>query len=118
MSMLGGRPQAERVLSRRNHRQRNGGPTRLPMEYLEIQPLAQPRIVDLCLALPELRCQIALNIKMIQLQLDDIDVFREVAPHILCTYLQAGHFTSLALRLNQHLLPPYGAGYFWSKEPA
>ena len=111
MPMLGGGPQAKRILARRNHRQGDRLPNRLHVGDLEIQPLAQPGIVDFRLALPELRGQVALDIQMIQLQFDDIDVLRKVAPYILRTDLQTGHFMSLASRSNQHLFPPSSAAW-------
>jgi hypothetical protein len=61
----------EGIFTGRDHGQRNGVPITLSVEVLGFEPSAQPGIVDIRLVIPEAGVKPALNLKMIELQLDD-----------------------------------------------
>jgi hypothetical protein len=71
-----------------------------------LKPSAEARIVNLRLIVPETGRQLTLNLQMIQLQLDDSNVFREKAPDIVRTNVQSSNSASLALRLDYHTYLP------------
>jgi len=77
-------PDPEGVLSRRNHRQRNRGTIRPGMKILRLQPCTEPRIVDLRLVMPKVWLQPTLDLEMIQMQLDDCNMPREIPSDIGC----------------------------------
>jgi len=66
------------------------------------EPGAEPGIEDLRLAAPKIWTQTTLNAQMIELQLDDGNVFREIAPDIMNTDVQSGNAVGLALGFNHH----------------
>jgi hypothetical protein len=66
------------------------------------KPGAQPWVEDLRLALPEIRLQPALNLEMIQLQLDARNVFGEIAADIVHAHMKPCDSASLALCLDDH----------------
>ncbi len=74
----------ERILACGNHSQGNRMPVPARVHVLGFQPRTQARIVDLGLALPKIRSQSTLDRKVIQLQFNRRDIFREVPPHIVC----------------------------------
>jgi len=63
----------EGILSRGDQRQRYRCTTGTVMQVFRFKPIAQARIVDLWLTIPEPSRQAALNLEMIQLQLDFLD---------------------------------------------
>jgi hypothetical protein len=71
-----------------------------------LKPRAQPGIVNLRLALPEIGLQTALNLQMTQLQLDARYVLRKIAPDIIRAYVKSGNSASLALCLDHHTYLP------------
>jgi hypothetical protein len=71
-----------------------------------LKPGAQPWIVYIGLTVPEVWLQPALNLQMIQLQLDDGNVFGKKAPDIVRTNVQSGNSASLALRFDHHTYLP------------
>jgi hypothetical protein len=75
-----------------------------------LKPRAQPGIKNLRLALPEIGLQPALNLEMIQLQLDARNVFWEIAPDIVHAHMQSGDSASLALCLDDHTYLLFNAG--------
>jgi hypothetical protein len=74
------------------------------------QPCAEAGIEDLRLPLPEVWLKSALDLEMIQLQLNDGQMFGKIAPDIVCAYMQSGNSTSLALCLDDHTYLPINAG--------
>jgi hypothetical protein len=104
------RSQPERVLSFRDHRQRNGCSIQPSMYVPGLKPRAQPWIENLRLALPEIRLESAFNLEMIQLQLDARNVFGKVAPDIVHAYMQSDNSASPALCLDDHTYLPFNAG--------
>jgi hypothetical protein len=73
-----------------------------PVHVLGFKPCAQPGIVDLRFSLPETGCQPTLNLQMIQLQLDDSNVFWEITPDIVCSYVQPGNSEALTTCFDYH----------------
>jgi hypothetical protein len=71
------------------------------------EPGAQPGVEDLRLASPEIGLQAALNLEMIQLQLDAENVLREIAPGIACTHIQTSDTEPLALCFDHHKYLPF-----------
>jgi hypothetical protein len=61
---------------------------RFLVEVLRVEPLAQARVVNLRLALPEARSQPALNAQMIQFEFDGSDAFGKIAPYIVDAYIE------------------------------
>jgi hypothetical protein len=58
--------------------------------------------VNLRLVLPEIRLQIALDLEMIQLQLDDRDALGKVAADIADPHVQTRHDATLAMCFDHH----------------
>lgn len=100
------RLQPERVLSRRDHRQQNGGLIRLGFRAFGLEPCIQPRIVDLRPILPEVGVKSALNLQMIQLQFDDRCVFGKITARVTCAYMQSCQPMTLTLRFDNHIHLP------------
>jgi hypothetical protein len=98
----GYRLQPETILPRPDHRQRRRRPSRQAGRVLQFQPRAQPRIVNLAVALPEFRFQPALDLQVIQLQLDRGHLLGKIPPDVGCTYVQAGYRRASVLNLDQH----------------
>jgi len=110
LSIQPDRPQPERVLSFRDHRQRNGCSIQSSMYVPGLEPRAQPWIKNIRLACPEIRLETAFNLEMIQLQLDARNVFGKVAPDIVHAYMQSDNSASHALCLDDHAYLPFNAG--------
>jgi hypothetical protein len=70
------------------------------VEYLEIQPLTEARIVNFGLAPPKLRRQRATNLEMVQLELDKLHLFRKITTNVLCAHEKANDFAPLDLSLD------------------
>lgn len=66
------------------------------------KPGAKPGVEDLRLALPEIGFQVALNLEMIQLQLDAGNALGKIAPDIAYAHMQAGDAKSFALCFHDH----------------
>jgi hypothetical protein len=98
----GGGLQAEGVVSRRNHRQRNRRPIRPAVEVLGFQPGTEPWIVNLRLVLPEIGRQPTLNLQMIQLQLDDLNALGKISPDIGNANVQSSQATALGMCFDHH----------------
>ena len=105
-----GRLQPVGVFPFRNHNQRNGCSIQLGMHMPGFKPDAEPGVEDLRLALPETGLQAALNLEMIQLQLDAGNVFGKIAPYIASAHMQAGDAESFASCLDNHTYLPFNAG--------
>jgi hypothetical protein len=72
-----------------------------------LQPGAQPWVVNLRLALPKVRRQPALNLEMIQKQLDDRNAAGKITADIGNANMQSGHPVTLGMSFDYHrnLLP-------------
>lgn len=82
------------------HRQSYLRPVAHVMEDLEIQPLAEARIVNFGLAPPKLRRQRTADLEVIQLELDKPHLFRKIATDVACAHDKAGDFAPLDLCLD------------------
>ncbi len=69
---------------------------------LRLQPVSQTRIINLWLAVPELRFQLAMNVKVAQQQLDAGMSRRKIAAHILRAYMDSKKPAVSASRLDDH----------------
>lgn len=101
--------QAEGVLSRWNHGQRNGTPIRILVQS-GFEPGAKSGVEDLRVSLPEFWIQSALDLQMIQLQLDNRNVLRKITARVTGSNIQAGDAASLALRFDDHTYLLHNAG--------
>lgn len=75
------------------------------METLCLQPCTEPGIANLGLVLPKVRLQPTLNLKMIQLQLDNRNVLWKITPDIGDTDVQSRKAAALALCFDHHKMP-------------
>jgi len=91
-----------RVVACGDHRQRDGGSIRSSMQVLGFEPGAEPRIVNLRLALPEIGREAALNLQMTKLQLDDWNTVGKIAPDVISADMETRNSDSLALCLDHH----------------
>ena len=109
--------QTEGVVSGRDHCQGHSGLRWLGSQVLCFQPRAQPGIVDLGLAVPEIGSQSALNIEVIELQLYDRDVFGKIATNVRRAHEESGKTPAFAVCFYNHihLLIRLGKGQF--REP-
>jgi hypothetical protein len=73
------------------------------VEVLGLQPGAKPWIVNLGLVAPEFGIQSTLNLEMIEFQLDDGNISREIAPNIHGTHVESGEPATLALCFYHHM---------------
>jgi len=96
-------PDSEGVLSRRNHGQRDGSAVCAGVVVLGLQPCTETRVVNLGLVLPKVRPQPTLYLEMIQMQLDNRDIPREIPPDIRCADVQSRHSTAAALCFHYHI---------------
>ncbi len=99
--------QPESIPACGKHHQRDGGPVSLSVHVPGLKPGAEAGVVNLRIVLPEFGAQFALNAKVIQLQLDDGDRRRKIAPDIACTYMQSDDFSTLAMRCDHHEAPAF-----------
>ncbi|MGA9463204.1 MAG: hypothetical protein WBV28_10465 [Terracidiphilus sp.] len=79
----------------------------LGVEMFGLKPCAQAWIVDFRLALPEVGCEIALNLKMIQLKFNELHTTREITLDIIDPDIQAGDASTLALCFDYHKTCPF-----------
>jgi hypothetical protein len=99
--------QAEGILSLRNHRQRDGRCSILFRVHMPgFQPRTEARIEYLRFILPEIGFEAALNLEVIQLQLDAGDIFRKIAPDIIYAYMKPGDSAPFALCFDHHVYLP------------
>jgi hypothetical protein len=80
------------------------------MQAFRLEPRTETGIVNFRLVLPESRIETAVNLKMIQEQLDDRHIFGEIAPDIVCAHMKSGDFEALALRFDDHTYLTFIAG--------
>jgi hypothetical protein len=66
------------------------------------KPGAETGVEDFRLAVPEIWLQAALNLEMIQLQLNARNAFGKVAPDIVHAHMQSGDAESPALCFDDH----------------
>jgi hypothetical protein len=69
------------------------------------QPGTKPGIENLRRILPEIGLQAALNLEVIQQQLDARNVLGKIAPHIVCAHMKPNNSASLALCFDHHDVP-------------
>jgi len=99
------RPQAKGASAFRCHRQLHLLVFTCPTNNLEVEPLAKSRIMNLRPSLPELRRQAALNLQMVQLQLNHANSLGKITAHIPRADLQPGDFATSELCLDYHRSP-------------
>src|SRR5579863_540642 len=96
------RPHAEGILAGWDQGKRHRRPARFATQMLRLQPCAEARIVNLRFALPEGRSEIALNLQVVQLQLDKLHFARKVAFGIAGADVQSSDTATFALNLDDH----------------
>jgi len=69
---------------------------------LRLKPIAQSGIMNLRLAIPESRCQSALNLQMVQLQLHFLDALRKVFADVIGTHVQTRNPKTIVLSSDNH----------------
>jgi hypothetical protein len=67
------------------------------------QPGAEPGIVNLRLALPKVRLQPTLNLKVIQVQLNNHNMPGKITPDIGSSHMQPSQATAFALCFDHHM---------------
>ncbi len=72
------------------------------MEMFGLQPCAKAGIENLWLTLPEVGIKSALNLEVIELQLDCGDGLREIAPDIAFAYVESGDTTAFGVCFHNH----------------
>jgi hypothetical protein len=100
----------ERIPSRGDHHERNRGSIGPGMKILRLQPRAQAGIVNFGLVPPETGAQSALNLQMIELQLDDQNVSRKIAANIGSTDVESSETATLGLCFYHHTSLLFSAG--------
>lgn len=78
----------------------------LGVEMFGLEPCAQTWIVDLRLALPEVGCEVALNLQMVQLKFNELNAAWEVALDIVNADIQTCNASTLTLCLDYHKTCP------------
>jgi hypothetical protein len=74
----------------------------LALQLFQFEPVTQPWIVNLRLALPEMRLQSALDSQVVQFQIDAFDVLGKIAADIIDSNIESGDAMSRPLRFNHH----------------
>lgn len=75
------------------------------MQVFGFQPGAQTGVMNICVAFPEIGRQCALDLQVIEVQLDLGNVSREVALHVASAHMKAGHASGLPLCFHYHSHP-------------
>jgi hypothetical protein len=70
---------------------------------LRFKPCAKAGIKDLRLILPEIGRQIALDLQMIQLQLNKRNTSRKIPLNVAAAHVQSGNSTTLTLCFDYHV---------------
>ena len=99
---VGFRADDKRVGARGHEREQEGVATLRTAGHFEFQPYAQAGIVDLGAAVPEIGIKGALDLKIVEPQLDGGCSPREVAPRIRFADMEAGIGKSVAIGFHQH----------------
>ncbi|MDR3775513.1 MAG: hypothetical protein P4K97_01355 [Terracidiphilus sp.] len=97
--------QPEGVFARGDHGHGDRFQVGLGVEIFGFQPGAQPGIVDLGLALPEIRSEAALDLQMIQLQLNHRNAPGKVTADVADADVEPGDNTALAMGFDYHKAP-------------
>ena len=84
------RLQPEGVFAGRNHRQMYWASVPLAVKMFRLQPRAETGVVDFRIVSPEIGTKAALNLQVIQLQLDHRNMPWKIAPDIGETDMQPG----------------------------
>jgi hypothetical protein len=100
--MGGDRLQAEGVLSRRDHCQRDWPAVEPGVQVFGFEPGAKTGIVNVRVAIPKVRSQRALDTQVIEVQLDLGDVPGKMALHIACAHVESGDAPGLSLCFHNH----------------
>jgi hypothetical protein len=75
-----------------------------------LKPRTKPGIEDFWLALPKFWRQTALDLKMIQNQLDTRNALWKIPPDVVHAHMKSRDSASLALRFDHHTYLPFNAG--------
>jgi hypothetical protein len=75
------------------------------VEVFGIQPGAQAGIVNVGVAVPEIRGQGALDLEVIEMQFNERNVPREMALHVARAYVEAGDAAGFPLCFHNHTHP-------------
>lgn len=100
----------EGVLTRWNESERDGGSIGSAMQMLGLKPSAETRVENLRLSLPEVRVQPTLDLQMIQLQFNDSDGLREIAPDVGNPDVETGDAATLGVCFDHHTYLLFNSG--------
>src|SRR5580698_8933007 len=92
----------EGVVPARDHHQRYRRTIGPGVEVLRLQPCAQPGIVNLRTVLPESWTQPALNVQVIELELNHAHILGKIAKNVGCAHVQPGNSAAIALCFDDH----------------
>jgi hypothetical protein len=67
-----------------------------------LKPCAESAVIDFGLTLPEIGREIALNLKVIQLQLNELSIAGEVTMNVACSDMQSSDAMPFALCGDYH----------------
>jgi len=97
--------EAERVIPRRDKGQRNDRLFGLRSQVFRFQPRAQPRVVDLGFAIPEIRLQTALDMQVIELKLNNRNVLGKIAANVRRAHMKSSEAPTLTVCFYNHDAP-------------
>jgi len=93
---------AEGVFAGRDHGERDGDAFGLGVHVFGLEPGAEAWVADLGMTIPEAGVEAALDLEVVELELNDGDVFGKVAADIVDADMEACDFMAFALRFNDH----------------
>lgn len=102
--------EAKGILTSGNHGQGNGVTIAFSVEVLGFKPGTEPGIVDIRLVMPKAGVQPALNLQMIELQLNNRNSLGKITPNVGYTHMQPGEAAPLALRFYNHTYLLFNVG--------
>ena len=94
--------EAEGVFASGDHGERDGDAVRLGVHVFGLEPGTEAGVADLGMTVPEAGVEAALDLEMVELELDDSDVFGKVAADIVDADMEGRDFVAFALRFNDH----------------
>ena len=103
--------EAEGVVALGNHGQGDGGSIAGDVHLFGFKPRAEAWVVDFWLTVPEIGFEAALNLEMVEKQLDDGNALWEIAPDIVHAHVEGGDSMSFALSFDYHIGLPFYGGF-------
>jgi hypothetical protein len=114
--MDGDRLETKGIMTSGDHREWHRRAIWFGMHVFGLKPRAQPGIEDFRLALPEVGIQSALDIDMIELQLDGGGVFLKVAPHVGFANVKPGNSAAFGVSFDNHRHLLFNVGRLRTRE--